>query len=95
MMTINKSKGEPRGKMPSLRRCVGCRQMIDKTILLRVVRLSESGFAVDTTGKSAGRGAYMCKNADCLAKTIKKNTFNHSFKVKVPQSIYEELNQWI
>jgi len=93
--TINKTKGSPRGKMPSLRRCVGCRQMLDKTTLLRVTRLPEGGFAVDDTGKALGRGAYMCKSADCLAKTLKKSTFNNSFKSKVPQNVYEELSQWI
>jgi len=69
--------------------------MVDKTRLLRVVRNPEGNFVLDATGKANGRGAYMCKTADCLAATIKRNAFNNSFKTKVPANVYEELKQWI
>ena len=92
-MTTNKTKGVPgsRKKRPQ-RRCVGCREMKDKTDLVRIVRnADESGFAVDDTGKSAGRGAYICKDATCFKKAAKSGGFERSFKQKIPQEIYAEL----
>lgn len=90
---INKSKGVPRGKMVSERRCVGCREMKGKNLLVRVVRSPiDGGFSVDETGKAAGRGAYLCKGSHpCLAAAIKSKAFERSFKSKFSQEIYREL----
>ena len=49
------------------RMCVVCRQMKTKPELLRVVK-KDGGVFVDTSGKSEGRGAYICKNSDCCEK---------------------------
>ena len=53
------------------RMCIVCRQMFDKADLIRVVKNKEGNFFVDTTGKMAGRGAYLCKNEECLKKLQK------------------------
>ena len=94
MIQINKSKGSPRGKQPSLRRCVSCRQMIDKANLARVVRL-DGAFSIDASGKSNGRGAYICKSSDCLQAAVKSRAFDRSFKCKVPAEIYSDLEALI
>jgi predicted RNA-binding protein YlxR (DUF448 family) len=66
--------------------------MKNKAELVRIVRKAdESGFAVDDTGKSAGRGAYVCKNADCFKKAAKSGGFDRSFKQKTPKEIYQAL----
>ena len=90
---INKTKGVPGSrKKPPERRCVGCREMRNKTDLVRIVRnADESGFAVDDTGKSAGRGAYICKDAECFKKAAKSGGFERSFKQKVPKEVYAAL----
>ena len=92
-MAINKTKGVPGSrKKPPERRCVGCREMKDKAALVRIVRnADETGFAVDETGKSAGRGAYICKNVDCFKKAAKSGGFERSFKQKIPKDVYEVL----
>lgn len=77
-------------KKTPLRRCTGCREMKDKDGLLRVVS-NEEGFSVDTTHKAPGRGAYVCKNLDCLLKAQKARGFERSFKSAVPICVYEQL----
>jgi len=96
-MTINKTKGisGSRKKQPE-RRCVGCREMKDKKDLMRIVRKADdSGFCVDDTGKAAGRGAYICNDAACFKKAVKSGGFDRSFKQKVPQDVYETLENAI
>ena len=94
-MIINKTKGTEGARKgnPSLRRCVSCREMIDKRELLRIVKSPEGDFAIDETGKAAGRGAYVCKCENCV-KTLEKNRgLDRSFKSKVPQKIYDRLRE--
>ena len=43
-----------------LRMCVVCRQMKEKSELLRVTK-NGGEFSVDVSGKLPGRGAYICK----------------------------------
>ena len=50
-------------KVP-LRMCTGCGEMFDKRTLVRVVKSPEGEVSLDLTGKKAGRGAYVCKNAE-------------------------------
>ena len=79
-------------KIP-LRRCIGCRQMLDKNRLLRIVRFD--GFSVDVSGKANGRGAYICKNLDCLKLAIKSKGLERSFKSKVDGNLYKEIESII
>jgi len=79
-------------KIP-MRMCVGCRTMIPKADLLRVVKTPEGKITFDTTGKLNGRGAYVCKNAECLAKIKKQNSLSNAFKEKVSDEVYESLEK--
>ena len=45
--------------MKPQRKCAGCGELKDKKELIRVVRTPEGEFRIDTTGKGAGRGAYI------------------------------------
>ena len=51
--------------------CVGCREMKEKRELLRVVHTPDGAVFLDRTGKANGRGAYVCKSAQCLQKAVK------------------------
>ncbi len=75
----------------TLRMCVVCKQMIDKKDLIRIVKNKFGELSIDLTGKLAGRGAYVCKNPECLVKLQKNKILNKSFKCVVPENIYEEL----
>lgn len=68
-------------------------QMHDKRELIRVVRKSEDEFCLDPTGRQNGRGAYMCKNEQCLAKAVRSKGLERSFKQMIPQHVYESLRE--
>ena len=54
------------------RSCVSCRTVRDKSDLLRVVVTPDGDVADDPTGKLAGRGAYLCRNEECITAELKK-----------------------
>ena len=57
-------------KIP-LRMCTGCMEMKPKKELIRIVKTPDEDVCVDLTGKKSGRGAYICKNIECLEKAFK------------------------
>ena len=77
-------------KIP-MRMCVGCREMKPKMELTRVVKPQEGDCAIDFTGKAPGRGAYVCKSAECLKKAQKNRALERAFDVPIPAEIYEQL----
>ena len=88
MMSTMTMMQKPR-KIPQ-RRCVGCREMKDKPQIVRIVN-NAGQVMVDKTGKANGRGAYVCKNANCLAKAQKSKGLERSLKQAVPSEIYDLL----
>ena len=60
--------------------------------MIRVVRTPTGNVEVDLSGKAQGRGAYLCKNPDCLKVALKRRQFDRAFKVKVPSDIYDRIN---
>lgn len=79
-------------KNTPLRMCVACREMKDKRTLIRVVKFGES-ISVDLTDKAPGRGAYVCKNEECLNKLVKTKALNRAFKCEIPQEVYERIKE--
>ena len=79
-------------KIP-LRQCVGCHEMKSKKEMLRVLKTTEEEIVLDTTGKMNGRGAYLCKNAECLKKAIKQRGIERSLKMEIEKSVYEKLEK--
>ncbi len=84
-MTTNK-------KIP-MRLCIGCGEMKDKRTMMRVVKTPEDTFVLDVTGKKNGRGAYVCKDKDCLNKAIKSKGLERSFKMSIPKEVYAKLEE--
>lgn len=79
-------------KIP-LRQCVGCNEMKSKKEMLRVLKTTEDEVILDTTGKANGRGAYLCKNAECLKKAIKQKGIERSLKMNIDKAVYEKLEK--
>ncbi len=79
-------------KIP-LRQCIGCGEMKSKKEMLRVIKTPEDTIMLDATGRKNGRGAYICKNPDCLKKAIKNKGLERSLKVSIPQEVYEHLTK--
>ena len=82
-------------KKEPLRMCLACRQMKDKKELLRIVKNKDSEIFIDKTGKSNGRGAYICKDKECLAKLKKQKLLNKNFKCNVDEQIYKDIEEEI
>lgn len=81
-------------KIP-LRMCTGCMEMKPKKELIRVVRSKEGEVSVDLTGKKAGRGAYICKSAECLEKAFKAKRLSRNLEVNIDETIYSRLKEEI
>ena len=77
-------------KIP-MRQCLGCREMMPKNALLRVVRSPEGEVTLDFRGKAPGRGAYVCRNMDCLKKAIRSRALERAFGVHIPEEVYGQL----
>ena len=81
-------------KIP-VRRCVGCGVSYEENSLLRVVRLPDGRTEPDFTGKKPGRGAYVCKNTDCLNKAKKNGRMERSLSAKIAPETYLLLEKQI
>lgn len=79
-------------KIP-LRMCTGCGEMFDKRTLVRVVKSPEGDISLDLTGKKSGRGAYVCKNPQCLAKARKKKAFERAFSTQINEEVYNQMEE--
>ena len=74
-----------------LRMCIVCRQMKPKQELVRVVKNKDGEIFIDTTFKANGRGAYVCKDQQCITKCVKTKMLNKAFKSPVPEESYKLL----
>ncbi|MGG7057648.1 RNase P modulator RnpM [Clostridium nigeriense] len=81
-------------KIP-LRMCTGCMEMKPKKELIRVVKSPESEVSVDLTGKKSGRGAYICKNIECLEKAFKTKRLSRNLDIAIDEEIYNRLKEEI
>ncbi|MBO4376282.1 MAG: YlxR family protein [Lachnospiraceae bacterium] len=77
-------------KIP-MRQCLGCGEMKDKRTLMRVLKTPEDEVVLDLTGRKNGRGAYICKNLDCLMKARKSKGLERSLHTAIPEEVYENL----
>ncbi len=91
-------------KRVPLRMCTGCNQMKPKKELVRVVKApeqkNEAGevitggeISLDVTGKKPGRGAYVCKNIDCLKAARKARRLERTFSCKIPDEVYDRMEE--
>ena len=78
-----------------LRKCVGCNQMKEKSELFRIVKISDEKYVMDSSNKCNGRGAYICKSKECIAKAQKTRGLERSFKCKIPEELYSGIFQEI
>ena len=79
-------------KIP-MRKCVGCGEMKNKKEMLRVLKTPENVVVLDDTGRKNGRGAYLCKNPECLVMAARHNGLERSLGMKIPEEIYENLKK--
>ena len=80
-------------KKIALRQCVGCGEMKDKKEMMRVLKTAEGPIVLDMTGRKNGRGAYLCKDRECLISARKKKGLERSFKMAISKEVYESLEK--
>lgn len=81
-------------KIPE-RSCLGCKQVLPKKQLYRIVRTPDGEVVFDPTGKKAGRGAYICPTAECLEQAIKSGRFERALELRIPEETLNNLRQAI
>ena len=85
-----------------LRMCTGCGEMKPKKELVRVVKapdtkdengtvIAEGEVSLDLSGRKPGRGAYVCKNLECLKKARKTRKFERTFSCRIPDEVYDRM----
>ncbi len=86
-------------KIPQ-RKCMGCGEMFNKNELVRVVKSKikdadeeQYEISLDLTGKKSGRGAYVCKEAECLNKARKAKRIERSLDCVIPDEVYDRMEQ--
>lgn len=79
-------------KIP-LRQCVGCGEMKGKKDMVRVLKTVENEICLDATGKKNGRGAYICRSRDCLVQARKNRGLERSFRMSIPNEVYDTLER--
>ena len=65
------------------RTCVGCREILPKRQMIRIVRTPD-GVHVDPTSKLAGRGAYLHDRRECWENGL-KGGLAHALKAELTQ----------
>ena len=78
-----KQANKKRVKHVPQRTCVGCREVLAKRELMRVVRTPE-GIQLDPSGKKNGRGAYVHNKRSCWEKAL-KGPLAHALKTEISE----------
>ncbi len=83
------SERERRRQHVPQRTCVGCRQILAKRALIRIVRGPE-GVRVDPTGKAPGRGAYLHDRRSCWQAGL-KGPVARALRTELSPEVIQEL----
>jgi predicted RNA-binding protein YlxR (DUF448 family) len=82
MAQANKKSTGQRPKHVPVRMCISCRRTDAKRDFFRLVRDATGHVAVDSTGKRAGRGAYLCRAAACWDQALKRRGLERALRVE-------------
>ena len=95
-----------RQKRVPMRMCTGCGAMKPKRELVRVVKgpdqkdaggniIQAGEVSLDLRGRKPCRGAYVCRNVDCLLAARKARRFEKAFSCKIPEKVYDRMEEEI
>lgn len=83
-------------KIP-MRRCVGCMESKPKRELIRIIA-DNGGPKIDVTGKSNGRGIYLCSDKECFNKARKKKAVGRGLDLSIGEQelddFFKELSDY-
>jgi predicted RNA-binding protein YlxR (DUF448 family) len=75
---------KPKGQRPKhipQRTCIACRRVDPKRALVRLVRDTDGRVVIDTTGKRAGRGAYLCHDPACWEQALRRRGLERALRL--------------
>ncbi|MFC1969282.1 RNase P modulator RnpM [Chloroflexota bacterium] len=73
------------------RTCVACGKVMAKRQLVRLVRTADNQIGIDSTGKSTGRGAYLCLAPECWENGLKGNRLEYTLRTNISPDNRERL----
>ena len=82
------------GHIPE-RSCIACGRKAAKGELVRIVRTPDGAVMADATGRSNGRGAYLCQRALCWEKGLTKRVLERRLSTAVSSRNLAELRQYL
>jgi len=74
------------------RTCVGCREVIEKQKMTRIVR-TDTGIQIDPSGKYPGRGAYLHNQPACWSAAL-KGRLAHALKTEINEDDRKILEEY-
>ena len=75
------------------RTCVGCREVLPKRKMVRLVKTVD-GVQIDPTGKLPGRGAYLHDRRDCWERGL-KGALSHALKTSLTETDRARLDEFM
>jgi predicted RNA-binding protein YlxR (DUF448 family) len=60
---------------------------------MRVVRTPAGDVILDESGRAAGRGAYVCRTAECLDRAVAKGGLSRALKTPLPHELRPALDR--
>ena len=93
-MSAKATRPTSRAKHVPQRTCVACRSTSTKRTFVRIVRTPEGSVVVDPTGRSSGRGAYLCNRRSCWEIGLKRDRLANALKVRIEPGDREALQQY-
>jgi predicted RNA-binding protein YlxR (DUF448 family) len=91
MMRRVRNINSPSLKHIPQRTCVACGQTRPKQELIRLVRSADGGVEVDSSGRKAGRGAYLCPVGECWVVGLKEGRLEHALRTAISPDNREKL----
>ena len=75
--------------------CAACagRMPKDRHDFIRIVRFKDGITVLDRDGTAEGRGAYVCRNAECVKKLCKTRRLSRLLRGTVSDEIYDLLRR--
>ena len=73
-----------------VRMCCACRKRKEKTELIRFVN-KDNNIIIDNKYKESGRGAYLCRDKECIKKAKKIKALNRALKANIVDEFYDKI----
>lgn len=74
------------------RKCVVCRRLRPRSELLRLSSPSSEGLVPNPDGRLGGKGYYVCKDGDCVAKLRTDRKMRKVFSARINDETFAWLN---